>query len=189
MKFSNLVLAGATGALFSLFFACQNGGSSNSGSSASSAQRLGDNTPETVSPGRYYCSAKRLDGAHANKQWFGGGQTGQEACKKAVDMCNRITGSASAEVGGEGACIPSTPIDKFATGIGQVTDQGRGYYVCIVSEFYNGTPDIDRNWAGSGKTLAEAKSDALKKCEYRGGFNCSRFLQCFDGSTATVDDL
>jgi hypothetical protein len=187
MKFSNLIKFGAASALLTLFVSCQDAGSKNtSPADESSVMRAGDNTPETVTPGKFYCSAKRLDGAHAGKPWLGGGNTGVEACKKAVEMCNRVTGAASAEVGGEGACIASTPIDRYATGIGQVTDEGRGYFVCPVAEFYNSTAPIDRAFAGIGKTLAEAKADAQEKCEYRGGFNCNRVLQCFDGSVSSV---
>ncbi len=188
MKFSNLIKCGALGAVLSLYVSCQNAGSKDSATEdGSSVMRAGEDAPETVTPGKFYCSAKRLDGAHAGKPWLGGGETGAEACKKAVEMCNRITGAASAEVGGEGACIASTPIDRYATGIGQVTDNGRGYFVCPVSEFYNSTAPISRVYAGIGKTLAEAKADAVEKCEYRAGFNCNREFQCFDGSVATVN--
>jgi hypothetical protein len=186
MRLPKLAMVGAASIFLSTFVACQGTGPSGS-HQESSVKDAGKNTPETVTPGNYYCVAKRLDGPHAGHPWLGGANTPEGACKAAVAMCSRMTGAATAEVGGEGACIPSTPIDNRATGIGQVTDQGRGYWVCPVSEYYNGTPPIDRAWAGIGSTIAEATADAKEKCESRAGFNCNRTFQCFDGSTASVD--
>lgn len=163
---------------------------SNSGNSLPSANiysPLGTNvTPGAVTVNKWLCVAERPDKEHAGKTFIEFGKDPTDACRKALDLCGRLTGGSVGNVigSGAGACVAKQPYDAKFRAAGAVLGKGSQGWACTASERTN--TGRGRTFPGVGSTRMEAYDAAKKLCALRGGVRCSMDALCTDQSNGRI---